>query len=371
MKIGVMLRHFKRQPGGLGTYTNNLLDYLLKIDTKNHYVFTYKDENLLGSYLPYPNVEEIVVRSSSNLTWDQIAIPTVAKRKELDLIFNPKLTVPIFSRCKKLFTMAGGDWFVFPHNYVWYDRIYHKVFAPLYFRSADAIISISESATQDIINNVKVDEEKIHTIHLGVNEHFRPIDDEQHLEAVARRYNLPEHFILFVGQIYPMKNVGGIIKAFAKFHKQIPHKLVIVGKPGLKYKKELALIDKYNLGKHVTLIGWIPYEDLPAFYNLAELFLFPSLYEGFGIPLLEAMACGCPVVTSNRGATGEVVGDAAMLVDPTDASSISNGVYDVMTQPELRQDLIDRGFKRVKNFSWERCARETLALFESLNRGSA
>jgi glycosyltransferase involved in cell wall biosynthesis len=157
-----------------------------------------------------------------------------------------------------------------------------------------------------------------------------------------------------------MKNVGGIIRAFYSVRKRVPHKLVLVGSPGPKAKSDLALIDEYQLQDDVILTGWVPDEHLPILYNLADLFVFPSFYEGFGIPLLEAMACGCPVVD-----------DAAILVDPSDVNSIAEGIYEGLTNQNLRQDLIQKGFKRVKNFSWEESAKDTLALFESVAGGVA
>ena len=367
MRIGIMLRHLKDQRGGIGTYTRNIVNQLVKNDRNNQYFFLYKDKDLIGSYAHYPNVEEVVVNGSTKLIWDQVAVPRIAKSKKIDLIFNPKSSIPLTAPCKKVLVLHGADWFVFPQNYNLFDRFYHKMSGQLYCEHASAIISVSEDATKRILENTRINPEKIKTIYHGVSKHFRPIENREELEKIRNKYKLPEHFALFVGQIYPMKNVGGIIEAFFRLSRRIQHKLVIVGKPELKYKKELALIDKYNLRDEITRTGWIPDEDLPAFYNLAELFIFPSLYEGFGIPLLEAMACGCPIVTSNRGATREVVGDAAILVDPRDPEGIATAMYDVLTHKELRQDLIERGFKRVGNFSWEKHCFETLVLFESLN----
>jgi glycosyltransferase involved in cell wall biosynthesis len=240
---------------------------------------------------------------------------------------------------------------------------------PLYCKKADAIISVSNTATKDTINALKVDPRRIRTIYHGVNGHFKPINDERALAAERQKYHLPDHFILYVGQIYPMKNVGGIIRAFLKVRQQASHKLVIVGSPGPNCQRDLALIDQYQLHDNVILTGWVPSEDVPVLYNLADLFVFPSFYEGFGIPLLEAMACGCPIVTSNRETTVEVVDDAAILVDPADVDDIAAGIYKGLTSQNLRRDLVQKGFRRVNKFSWETSARETLSLFESVVAG--
>lgn len=318
-------------------------------------------------YLNYPNVEEVCIKTRSNLFWDQIAVPLKAKEKNIDLIFNPKLSIPIFSSCKTVFVMHGGDWFAFPQNYTWPDRIYHNIFAPLYCKRSSAIISVSESATDDIVKHVKANPNKIKTIYHGVAEHFVPITDKAKLKSIKEKYRLPDDFTLFVGQIYPMKNFSRIIKAFSILTKKLSFKLIVVGKPALKYKKEIDLIPRLNLENDVSLIGWVPDEDLPALYNLATFLVFPSLYEGFGIPIIEAMRCGCPVLTSNRGAPAEVASDAALLVDPTDIYSIANGIYELIVNKELRETLIKKGFVRSKEFTWDSCARKTIALFESLS----
>lgn len=362
-----MLRHIKHQRGGIGTYTTNLLKNIFEIDKHNEYILLYKMKEPPMLYVNYPNIEEVCIPTGPKLYWDQIAVPIKAREKHLDLIFNPKLSVPIFSSCKKVFMMAGGDWFVFPHNYTWPDRIYHNIFASLYCKRANGIISISESATDDIVRHVNVNLNKIKTIYLGVGNHFRQIDDKAKLDGIKQKYDLPNDFMLFVGQIYPMKNFSGIIKAFSILTKKLPFKLIVVGKPALKYKKEIDLIPRLNLENDVSLIGWIPDEDLPALYNLSTFLVFPSLYEGFGIPIIEAMRCGCPVLTSNRGAPSEVAGDAALLVDPTDIDSIVNGMYELIVNKELRENLIKKGFVRSRKFTWDSCAKKTIALFESLN----
>jgi glycosyltransferase involved in cell wall biosynthesis len=203
-------------------------------------------------------------------------------------------------------------------------------------------------------------------IHHGVDDEFYPMLDKYTLTTVRDKYRLPDPFLLYVGKIYPMKNVSGVITAFSHLRDQIPHKLVIVGPPGPRAERELAPIRRYGLENDVLLLGRVPDRDLPAIYSLADVFVFPSLYEGFGIPLLEAMACGCPVVTSLAGACPEVVDDAALLVDPTDVRAIAAATHDILTNVGLAQTLRAKGLERAKGFTWEKCARETLAVFEQV-----
>jgi glycosyltransferase involved in cell wall biosynthesis len=366
MKIGLMLRHLRTQPGGIGTYTASLVPRLLELDRTNDYFLLYRDEACRGSYSAYPNVTEIVIPGSSKLAWDQVAVPKAASQYGLDLVFNPKLSIPLCAKCRTVFVLHGADWFVFPQNYEPLDRLYHCVVAPIYVRRADAVISVSEDATRRILESLRMKREKIATIHSAVGERFRPIHDPERLAAVRKKYDLPERFLLYVGQIYPMKNVGGIIKAYARLREVIPHKLVIVGRPTRRSKSELALIDRYGLRGDVMVTGYVPDAEIPVFYNLAELFVFPSLYEGFGLPLLEAMACGCPIVTSAGGATEEVAGDAARLVNPRDPASIAEGIDDLLHDPAARSELVERGLQRAQRFTWERCAREVLQVLHSV-----
>lgn len=366
MKIGIMLRHLDQHEGGVKVYTKKLLSNMLSMDTENTYILMYKEEKHIGTYSKHMNVSEASINLPGNIMWDQIAVPYMAWKYKVDLIFNPKLSVPLFTSKKTAFVLHGADWFVFPKNYKFLDRLYHRIFALLYCKKADLVISVSQNATNEIIRHLKIQRKKLKTVHHGVGENFQVIRDENRLKAVREKYNLPGKFILYVGQIYPMKNFSGIVRSYSQIRNKIPHKLIIVGKATLKYEKEVALIDELGLSNYVTRVGVIPDEDLPVFYNLAELFLFPSLYEGFGIPLLEAMACGCPVVTSNRGSCPEVVGDAASIVDPYDIADISNAIYLALTDRVLRDALIEKGLLRVKDFTWESTAKNTLSALTRL-----
>jgi glycosyltransferase involved in cell wall biosynthesis len=364
MRIGVMLRHLPTESGGIGRYTTKLLHHLLRIDTKNDYVILHKDTCAIGRYHGLPNVRELSKSAPAKLLWDQVIVPRLAKTLKLDLVFNPKISAPWRAPCNTVIMLHGADWFEVPQSYSLPNRIYHQLAATLYSHKADAIIAASNDAAARLEQWVPAVKGKIVAIHHGVDNEFHPMLDHHALAAVREKYRLPDRFLLYVGKIYPMKNVSGIIRAFSHLRDRIPHKLVIVGPRGPRADRELAPIRTYGLEDDVVLLGRVPDQDLPAIYNLADAFLFPSLYEGFGIPLLEAMACGCPVVTSVAGACPEVVGDAAVLVDPGDARAIAAAAHDVVTNPALAQTLRAKGLVRAQAFTWERSARETLAVFE-------
>lgn len=373
MRIGIMLRHYEQKEGGVKVYTRCLLPLLFSIGAEHRYVLIYQNPRLIGTYAAYPNVEEIALRVPGTVLWDQVGIPWVAARKRLDLIFNPKFTVPLLGRTRKVFVLHGSEWFVIPEHFLWYDRLYLRYAVPRYFHATSAFIAVSEAVKRDAVKYMRVSDSKVTAIANGFDpDRFRVIEDRARLRAVADKYSLPEKFILWAGQIESRKNLGRLLQAFALLREQIPHQLVLAGAQRYTFpmaagaQRDLELIQQLGLRDRVQLTGWISHEDLPAVYNLADLFAFPSLYEGFGIPLLEAMACGCPIVTATTCAPPEVTGAAACLVDPLDVEAIAAGMREMLGDEQLRRIKIGYGLERAKGFSWERCAREVLALFESL-----
>jgi glycosyltransferase involved in cell wall biosynthesis len=364
MKIGVMLRHLGEQ-GGIGVYTENIVRSLLTVDQRNEYLLIYSKPDHLGRYAHLPNAREIVVSAPHKLWWDQVTIPRLVKRERLDLIFNPKLSIPLFPGCKSVWVMHGGAHFVVPHVYLWYDRLYFTIADRMYAKRASAVITPTRLGARDIARHMGADPAKIHVTPYAYNERCRMFDED--LTAVVRaRLKLPERFMLFVGGIFPIKNFGNIVRAYARIHNQIAHKLVVVGFRRWGYSEDLQLIDELDQRDNVVFTDYLPDDELAAIYNLADVLVSPSLYEGFGIPALEAMASGCPVVTTKTGCVPEVVDGAALLVDPSNPQEIADAVHRALTDVPLREQLIQKGLQRVKEFSWERCARQTVAVFESL-----
>jgi glycosyltransferase involved in cell wall biosynthesis len=365
MKIGIMLRHLEQHHGGVLVYTHNLLREMLALETPHEFILIYRNPALIGTYANRDRVQEIAVQAPSALVWDQLVVPWLERKENFDVIFNPKFTVPFLSRAKKVFVLHGSEWFVIPEAFLWYDRWYTHTLTSLYCRNADAIITVSNIVKKDIVKFTGVKPEKVVPVHNGFDPNrFHVIRDPHLLESVQQAYQLPERFILWTGQIYPPKNLGRLLEALAKVKDEIPQKLVIAGEERWRAKEDLELIERLGIKDWIYFTGWVSHDHLPAFYNLADLFVLPSLYEGFGIPLLEAMACGCPVLTSTTGSPPEVVGDAGYLVNPTHVEAIASGIVEVLSNTELRSTLVGKGLERVKEFSWEKCARETLTVLE-------
>jgi glycosyltransferase involved in cell wall biosynthesis len=218
----------------------------------------------------------------------------------------------------------------------------------------------------DLIERYGTEPDKITVVYPGYDEAtFQPVRDEEVIEAVKARYGIAGDYILFVGTLQPRKNLIRLVKAFADCRSPIADcRLVIAGKKGWLYQEIFRRVEELGLEKKVVFTGYVPEGDLPALLSGAHLFVFPSLYEGFGLPVLEAMACGTPVVCSNASSLPEVAGDAALMVDPLDVEGLATAMERVLSDEELRAELTERGFKQARKFSWERCARETLAVLE-------
>jgi len=358
MKIGLMIRNLGEM-GGINVYTVNLIENLLKIDKSDKFIFIYNDKNLIGRYSRYKNVKEIAVESRFKLYWDQILVPKIIKKENIDIIFNPKLSIPLFTKARKVLMIHGAEQFAVKSAFKWYDRIYVQIMMPLYAKSANEVLTTTKTGIDDLSGYLKIPKDKFAFAYEGVHERFKVLNNNL-LNEVKKRYNLPDKFILFIGGLTPLKNFGRVVQAFGIVNKKHDYKLVVIGFNRFKFENELKVAEGLKEKNKIIFPGFIPDDDLPAFYNLAHLLIFPSLYEGFGLPVLEAMACGCPVVTTKTGCTKEVTDKAALLADPYNIQDIVEQIEKLIIDKELRDQLIKSGFERVKNFSWEKCATETL-----------
>ena len=241
---------------------------------------------------------------------------------------------------------------------------YLKTELPLAARKADRIIAVSETTRNDIVHFLGVSPDKIKVIYNGVNTAFRPITDLSLLAKTRERYALPPRFILYVGAIQPRKNISGLVEAYARICAEGPvsHDLVIAGSVSWKSEGLKERISALGIESRIHFIGYVSDADLPLLYNLADQFAFPSFYEGFGLPVLEAMACGIPVLTSKTSSLSEIAGDAAVLVDPGSIDEIARGIIRLLDDSDLRTICIEKGLERAKLFTWERCARETMTV---------
>ena len=370
MRIGIMLRSIDEK-GGVGVYTRNIVKELLALDQNNQFVLFYANPSNIGLFAHFENVKEVWVKGRGKAIWDQVSIPLACRKEQVDVLFHPKFTAPLFAPCKVVMVVHGADWLIPAQArfYPWWDAKYMQVMLPFYFRKAAAVISVSEETTDNFNRILRPERGKLHTIYFAPARHFKRITDPEELERVKRQYQLPDQFILTLTKRNGdrRKNLAQVFRAYARYHEQgrAPHKLVVGGRDCHLFRDEYALA-RESYGSDILFADWIEQEDMPAVLSLAGLYLYPSNLEAFPIPLTEAMACGTPILTSNVNGLKEIAGDAALLVNPDDAEAIANGITQILTDAELWKSLSCRGLERSALFTWNRCAKNTLKLLESV-----
>ncbi len=362
-----MLRHIDQHGGGVKVHTQELLQAMLRLNSPHEFVLLYRDPAHTGRFAS-GEVEEVVLDSGSRLYWDQVAIPRAERRLGLDVLFNPKYSIPLFATCKTAWFCHGLDWYVMPEASPTMDRLSHRFLVPRYARKADALLCVSETTREHVLHYLDVPPDRVHTVYSGLNDAFRrPVLPEE-IAQLREQLQLPDRFLLYCGAVYPPKNFRRLIQAYARVGPNLGVPLVIAGGTN-RYLSEDELLEpeRLHLGDWVRRIGWLDHRELPALYAAAEALLLPSLYESVGLPILEAMASGCPVVTANRYGTKELAEEAAVLVDPDSVDAIAAGIERVLLDRELRVRLIDAGRERTQPFTWERAAQQTLQVLESLH----
>ena len=375
MKIGIIAGIVEETRTGIGTYTYTLLQSLKDIDYQNEYFtvsrkelnpnFVDKDHQII---IPVPSFMDYFQRSY--FAWQLLILPfKLRRRHELSLIHDPFnlacfaiLDIPF----KKVVTIHDIAPIVNKNNFRKIFVLLHKIMLPRVIKKTNIIITDSHFSKGEIVRYLHVNPDRIRVIYPGIDKRFHPLPSSQP-PMMLEKYNIPKNFILYVGSTQKQKNVQALIRAYARIEKEISHKLVIVGTKIFGGRNYLSkLIKDLHLEESVIFTGYISDEELPAFYNAASLFVFPSLYEGFGLPPLEAMACGTPVITSNRASLPEAVGDAGIMVDPDDIEGLAKAMVKLTTDEELRQTMIKRGLERVKLFSPEKAAAATIEVYREV-----
>lgn len=373
MRIGVNALQLTTRNSGVGQYIYHMVSSLLSISTDQFYIYLSRG-NTRPEWLARPDVkikeilfskEQVAFRNLYELFYYGLDL----RKDDISLFWSPDTKIPLLTPNIPL-VITSYDLAIFrePETYQLSRVLYWRKLFKRAIQRSSCVVAISNTTRDDLIELMHVPPQKIRVIYCGVNPRFRSIKDGDILEHVRMKYGLPKNFLLFVGLFSPRKNIAGILKAFAilKDKFKIPHYLVMVGEKGWRYQADLELVNSLGLEKEVVFPGYIEDDDLPAVYNIADVFVFPSLYEGFGLPVLEAMACGTPVVTSNVSALPEVVGEAGILVNPYNHEEIASGVYRLLSDKKLSSELIRVGLERSGQFTWEKAAREMLTVFREL-----
>ncbi|MBI2888042.1 MAG: glycosyltransferase family 4 protein [Chloroflexi bacterium] len=298
-------------------------------------------------------------------------IALAARRLQLDLVHDPSGVSPFLlgrwaGGFKRVVTIHDAIAFRHPEGYPWLNNFLHRSYVPATLGHVDAVITVSQHARADLLRFLPATAGRIHVAPDGVSERFAPVPQAV-AQQVASRYGCDGPFILSLGAQQARKNLPRLLEAFARLHHQLPAYWLAIAGPSLWAHEDLGdVVRRLGLGDAVRLLGYVPEEELPALYSAASLFVFPSLYEGFGLPVLEAMACGTPVVCSSASSLPEVAGDAALLVDPASVQDMAAAMAHVLTDPDLRAGMRAGGLARARQFTWQRTARETVAVYRSV-----
>ena len=362
-RVGIMLRHVTA-PGGVTVFTRRVVQYLLTHPDGIEYHLLYSDESQREVFAEHA-ATHVVLRDAARLRWDQVTAPKYAEENGLSLLFNPKFSVPLLCKVPTLIVIPGREQLAMARVFPWYNRIYNALSVPTFCRSATALITHTQIGKEDCIM-MGAKPERIHVVPHGVDSYLRP-SPEAAKTALRTKLGLLRPYILFLGGITPLKNIGNLLRAFARLGATHEVDLVLAGFKRWSFERELAPIKELGIENRVKYVGYVADEDLAALYSAAECLALPSWYEGFGIPIVEAMACGCPVVTSNgRHAAPETAGGAAVLVDPADPEAIATGLSQVLDDARLRADLIAKGLVRGRQFDWDTTGRLTADVVRSL-----
>jgi glycosyltransferase involved in cell wall biosynthesis len=363
------------RPGrtGVGYYTEHLLHHLAQEGPEEELVVI--SNRPVDTTRPLP--PRVAVRSAPwrlpRMAWMQTLAPRMLREIHADIAHFTNGMLPITSPVPTVVTIHDMSLTMYPRYHPPRRVLLNRPLVDLAARRADAIITVSQSAKRDIMRLYGLPAGRVHVVHEAAAPSFQRVTGAEELERVRRQYALPARFILYVGTIEPRKNLPKLIEGFAKRRESgdLPHELVCVGPYGWLSRDIEELIDRLHVEDAVHFPGYVPFGDLPALYSLAEMFVFPSLYEGFGLPVIEAMACGVPVVTGHVPALMEVAGGAVELVEQLDAESLGDVMVALARNSDRRHELSRLGLERAKAFSWQRAARETLDVYREAVRHTA
>ncbi|MEI6887717.1 MAG: glycosyltransferase family 4 protein [Bacteroidales bacterium] len=375
MRIGIEgQRLFRKKKHGMDMVALELVRSLQAIDKSNEYVvFVKQDEDVClrsGN-----NFEIIELKSAAYPFWEQYILPAAAKKANCELLHCTSNTAPLSTSIplvvtlhdiiymEKLSLLSKGF-----SSYQKFGNLYRRLVVPGVVKNCRKLITVSEFEKQRIVDFFGIDRDKVVAIYNGVSEHFRPVTNPETLAAVRNKYHLPERFFFFFGNTDPKKNTRGVLKALSLFLKQSDEKIPLVM---LDFDREalarlIAETGDPELKNHIILTGYVPNSELPGIYSLSTIFLYPSLRESFGIPMLEAMACGTPVITSNTSSMPEVAGDAALFCDPFRPEELTEAMFRLLSDHNLRSGLVAAGLEQARKFTWKNMAQGVLQIYNEI-----
>lgn len=359
MKLIIDGRIVTKNINGIGRYTYELVKRLSK---DNDIILLTNNIEMSKQIFNEKNIKYLFVRSAFLSITEIIELPYIVnKYKKEYFYFTPSFSTSPFIKCKSFMTLHDLNHIDLPQYYSKINKYYYKFVVKPFAKKCDKIFTVSNFSNKRIVEWLQCDKEKVVTTYNGIDKNIKKVLDNVKLKGVREKYKLPNRYILYIGNLKPHKNVKTLVKAMSYVNDV---KLVINGKPNEELDK---LINKNKLNDKIVFIGYVDDEDLSSLYTMAEIFIYPSIYEGFGLPVLEAMSCECPTITSNKTALVEVVEDAAITVDPYDYKNLSNQINNLLIDTKLRDKLIKKGIENSQRFSWDSMADKTYRIMNSNN----
>lgn len=370
MRVAIDARGINWYTGtGIGTYTDKVLRYLLKFDRENFYNIYWSGENY--DDFQKDNTKLIMASKKHHRFFEQNYFPQNIKEENIDIYHVPQNGIGLNENieCKKVATMHDLIPYIMPETVGKGYLLKFLKDVPKVVEMCDGLITVSEYSKQDILKFFPIDKDKIFVTPLAAEDIYKPLDKEKCREFLEVQYNITKPFILYIGGFSPRKNVKALISAFSKVYNKLDkeYNLVIVGaaRDQKQYLSEFSM--SLELEEKIIFTGFAPEEHLPILYNGCEVFVYPSLYEGFGLPPLEAMNCGTPVITSNLTSIPEVVGDAGILINPYNELELPEALIKLLNSEKLKKEYIEKGLQRSKSFSWDNTAKNTLAAYKKIH----
>jgi len=362
MLIGIdASRTVAARPTGTEVYSRRLIQALLTLESPHRFRLYLRSAPPSGAFpgaelcaIPFPRL------------WTHLRLSWEMARRPPDVLFIPAHVLPLVHPRASLVTVHDLGYLYFPKAHPWRQRLYLDLSTRWNARAAAHLLADSEATKADIVTRYGTPPEKITVAYPGHDETLAPVRDSAAIEAVKAHYGIASDYFLYLGTLQPRKNLARLVAAFTALRSETV--LVLAGKRGWLYKELFAQVHRMGLERRVLFPGYIPDKNKAALLSGALAFVFPSLYEGFGLPIVEAQACGCPVITSTTSSLPEVAGEAALLVDPGDTNAIAAAMQDVVADPGLRERLIEHGFANVRRFSWTACAQTVLSVVEQFKQ---
>jgi glycosyltransferase involved in cell wall biosynthesis len=379
MKIGIEAqRIFRNKKHGMDMVALELIRNLQLIDTQNDYVLFIKPDADYMAVNETPNFRIVELEGGFYPLWEQFALPRAAKKAGCQILHCTSNTAPVFSSIPLVITLHDIIYMEKSYagilkgsgtNYQKFGNAYRRMVVPCLIKKSRKIITVSDFEKKRIGQFFGIaDNSTLTSVYNGVSEHFKPVTDTDELIRVKQKYNLPDRYFFFLGNTDPKKNTKGTLKAFSDFLKQTnsDQRLVMLDYDQVELEKLLYEIGDPKLINRIILTGYVVNTDLPAIYSQCEVFLYPSLRESFGIPMLEAMACGVPVITSDTSSMPEVAGDAALLIDPFNPNEITSAMICITEDKNLKISLVNKGLVQAAKFSWKAMAQNVLDIYNKI-----